>query len=287
MSASGFFFAVKPMEEKIAIQGIKGSFHYQVAQECFGRDILVDECRTFKGVIDSLLSGSSTSAVMAIENSTAGSILPNFALIDENNIRITGEHYIPIHMDLMAVPGQKLEDITEVYSHPIALLQCKNFFEDFPEMKLIETSDTAEAARKISEKRSLGMAAIAGTVAADLYGLEILSSGIHSMKNNATRFLILNVGKNGAAPDKVNKASLKFELDDHHGSLASVLNILNDCNLNLSKIQSLPIVETPWKYSFFVDVTFNKYEEYQKAMGIVKVLTEELKILGEYKNNRK
>ena len=104
MSASGFFFAVKPMEEKIAIQGIKGSFHYQVAQECFGRDILVDECRTFKGVIDSLLSGSSTSAVLAIENSTAGSILPNFALIDENNIRITGEHYIPIHMDLMAVP---------------------------------------------------------------------------------------------------------------------------------------------------------------------------------------
>src|SRR5690606_31905794 len=275
------------MEEKIAIQGIKGSFHYQVAQECFGPEIQVDECRTFKGVVDSLLSGRSTSAVMAIENSTAGSILPNFALIDENNIRITGEHYIPIHMDLMAVPGQRLEDITEVYSHPIALLQCKNFFEDFPEIKLVEDSDTAEAARRISEKRSLGMAAVAGTVAAELYGLEILSSGIHSMKNNVTRFLILHVGTNGSTPKTINKASLKFQLDDHHGSLASVLNILNDCNLNLSKIQSLPIVETPWKYSFFVDVTFEKYEEYQKAMGIIKVLTEELKILGEYKNNRK
>jgi len=275
------------MEEKIAIQGIKGSFHYQVAQECFGPEVKVDECRTFKGVIDSLLSGRSTSAVMAIENSTAGSILPNFALIDENNIQITGEHYIPINMNLMALPGQKLEDIKEVYSHPIALLQCKNYFEDYPDMKLIEDSDTAEAARRISEKQQKEVAAVAGTVASELYGLEILSAGIHSMKNNATRFLILNVGKNGNTPETINKASLKFELDDRHGSLASVLNILNDCNLNLTKIQSLPIVETPWKYSFFVDVTFEKYEEYQKAMGIVKVLTEELKILGEYKNNRK
>lgn len=275
------------MEEKIAIQGIKGSFHYQVAQECFGPEVKVDECRTFKAVIDSILSGRSSSAVMAIENSTAGSILPNFALIDENDIRITGEHYIPINMNLMALPGQRLEDIKEVYSHPIALLQCKNFFEDFPEMKLIEDSDTAEAARRISEKQTKGVAAVAGKVASELYGLQILSAGIHSVKNNATRFLILNVDKNGTAPETVNKASLKFELDDHHGSLASVLNILNDCNLNLSKIQSLPIVETPWKYSFFVDVTFEKYEEYQKAMGIVKVLTEELKILGEYKNNRK
>lgn len=275
------------MEERIAIQGIKGSFHYQVAQECFGPDVKVDECRTFKGVIDSLLKGHSTAAVMAIENSTAGSILPNFALIDENDIRITGEHYIPINMNLMALPGQKLEDIKEVYSHPIALLQCKNYFEDFPEMKLIEDSDTAEAARRISEKQTKGVAAVAGTVASELYGLEILSAGIHSMKNNATRFLILNVGKNGNPDKAINKASLKFELDDHHGSLASVLNILNDCNLNLTKIQSLPIVETPWKYAFFVDVTFQKYEEYQKAMAIVKVLTEEIKILGEYKNNRK
>ena len=142
------------MEEKIAIQGIKGSFHYQVAQECFGPEVKVDECRTFKGVIDSLLSGRSTSAVMAIENSTAGSILPNFALIDENNIQITGEHYIPINMNLMALPGQNLEDIKEVYSHPIALLQCKNYFEDYPEMKLIEDSDTAEAARRISRKEA-------------------------------------------------------------------------------------------------------------------------------------
>lgn len=275
------------MEEKIAIQGIKGSFHYQVAQECFGSEVKVDECRTFKGVIDSLLSGKSTSAVMAIENSTAGSILPNFALIDENNIKITGEHYIPINMNLMALPGQKLEDITEVYSHPIALLQCKSFFEEFPEMKLIEDTDTAGSAKKISENRMIGAAAIAGTVSAELYGLDILAAGIHSMKNNATRFLILNVGENGSTPETVNKASLKFELDDHHGSLASVLNILNDCNLNLSKIQSLPIVETPWKYSFFVDVTFEKYEEYEKAMGIIKLMTEELKVLGEYKNNRK
>ena len=258
-----------------------------MAQECFGPEVKVDECRTFKGVIDSLLSGRSTSAVMAIENSTAGSILPNFALIDENNIQITGEHYIPINMNLMALPGQNLEDIKEVYSHPIALLQCKNYFEDYPEMKLIEDSDTAEAARRISERKQKNVAAVAGTVASELYGLEILSAGIHSMKNNATRFLILNVGKNGNTAETINKASLKFELDDHHGSLASVLNILNDCNLNLSKIQSLPIVETPWKYSFFVDVTFEKYEEYQKAMGIVKMLTEELKILGEYKNNRK
>src|SRR5690606_9921601 len=126
------------------------------------------------------------------------------------------------------------------------------FFEEFPDWKLIEASDTADAAKRIADKRLTGVAAVAGTVAAELYGLEILSSGIHSMKNNATRFLILDLGKNGS-PRTINKASLKFELDDHHGSLASVLNILNDCNLNLSKIQSLPIIETPWKYSFFVD----------------------------------
>lgn len=275
------------MSETIAIQGIKGSFHHQVAQEYFGRDVKVRECMSFPALIESMKQGAATSAVMAIENSIAGSILPNFALIDVHDMKITGEYYIPIHMDLMALHGETISGIREVYSHPIALLQCKDFFDALPHIKLIEDTDTAEVARRISEGRLKGVGAVAGAVAASMYHLETLAEGIHSVKNNATRFLVIRPGLGHPHESGNDKASLKFELDHSHGSLASVLNILNDCNLNLTKIQSLPIIETPWRYSFFIDVTFSAYSDYQKAVKILEVMTKKLKVLGEYKNNRK
>jgi len=274
------------MKNVIAIQGIQGSFHHQVAQEYFGKDVNVKPCDSFPKLMQELSEGAIHQGIMAIENSIAGSILPNYALIDDNKVHIIGEHYIPIHMNLMALNGQSIEDISEVRSHPIALLQCKNFFEKYPKIKLVEDTDTADVARQISEDNLTGIAAVASRTAASIFGLEILADGIHTVKNNSTRFLILSSNGHVVHKDEIDKASLKFELDQEHGNLASVLNILNDCNLNLTKIQSLPIIESPWKYSYFIDVTFKTYSEYEKAKDILGIITEELKVLGEYKNGR-
>lgn len=272
------------MEKKIAIQGIRGSFHHQVAGEYFGQDVPVDECRSFKEVVDSLLMNRSVSAVMAIENSTAGTILPNYALIDENNLQIKGEHYIPIFMNLMALPGQKISDIKKVCSHPMALLQCQTFFKDHPGIELIEDTDTAEVAKKIREQNLKGVAAVASEAAAKIYGLEILSAGIQTMKSNSTRFLVLSSKNAAPVVNGANKASLKFVLENKKGSLVSVLNILRDFDLDMTKIQSVPVVDIPWKYAFFIDVLFQEEEELQKVIEILSGLTEELKVLGIYKN---
>ena len=272
------------MKEKIAIQGIRGSFHHQVAGEYFGQKVTVDECKSFKEVVDSLLTNRAISAVMAIENSTAGTILPNYALIDDNNLQIKGEHYIPIYMNLMALPGQKITDIKKVCSHPMALLQCQTFFNDFPEIELIEDTDTAEVARKIKEQGLKGVAALASKTAAEIYGLEILKEGIQTIKTNSTRFLVLSSKNAAPVVTGANKVSLKLVLENKKGSLVSILNILRDFDLDMTKIQSVPVIETPWKYAFFVDVLFQDEEELQKVLGIIKDLTEELKILGIYKN---
>ena len=274
------------MKNVIAIQGIQGSFHHQVAKEYFGDGVKVRSCDSFPKLMHELSEGSIHQGIMAIENSIAGSILPNYALIDENKVHIIGEHYIPIHMNMMALQGQSIEDIFEVRSHPIALLQCKDFFEKYPKIKLVEDTDTADVARQISEQNLKGIAAVASKTAASIFGLEVLAEGIHTVKNNSTRFLILSSNGHAVNKSEINKASLKFELDQEHGNLASVLNILNDCNLNLTKIQSLPIIESPWKYSYFIDVTFRSYSEYEKAKEILGIITEELKVLGEYKNGR-
>ena len=272
------------MEEKIAIQGIKGSFHHQVAGEYFGKDVPVDECRSFKAVVDSLLTNRSISAVMAIENSTAGTILPNYALIDDHNLQIKGEHYIPIYMNLMALPGQKIGDIKKVVSHPMALLQCQAFFNEYPEIELIEDTDTAEVAKKIRQGNLKGTAALASKVAAEIYNLEILKEGVQSMKSNSTRFLVLSSKNATPVVSGANKASLKLVLENKKGSLVSVLNILRDFDLDMTKIQSVPVIDVPWKYAFFIDVLFREEEELQKVLGILKELTEELKVLGIYKN---
>ncbi|MBZ9629179.1 prephenate dehydratase [Salegentibacter sp. LM13S] len=273
------------MDKIIAIQGVQGSFHHLVAQEYYHKEVEVLECMSFAELTKSLLKGEANEGVMAIENSIAGSILPNYALIDENNLKVVGEHYIPIDMNFMAMPGQKIENIKKVYSHPMALLQCKEFFKKHPHIKLIEDTDTAEVARRISEKGSTKVAAVASKAAAHLFGLEILAESIHTKKSNATRFLIISTKKKEPNGDKIDKASLKFELESKRGSLVSVLNILRDFNLDMTKIQSMPIIEFPWKYSFFIDVIFEEYEEFQKAMDILEVMTERLTILGTYKNS--
>ena len=179
------------MNTKIAIQGIKGSFHHQVAQEYYYQNVEVDECLSFEELVDSLLSGKSDQAVMAIENSIAGPIIPNYALIDKNNLHIIGEHYLDIHQNLMALKGQKMEDILEVHSHPMALLQCMEFLKKYPNIKLVEDKDTAETARRIHQNQLEGIAAIASKTASEMYELEILAPEIQTINNNMTRFVII------------------------------------------------------------------------------------------------
>jgi len=274
------------MNKIIGIQGITGSFHHQVAQEYFDQNIALDECLSFEELVDNLLSGKSDQAVMAIENSIAGPIIPNYALIDKNNLHIIGEHYLRIHQNLMALKGQKMEDILEVHSHPMAILQCMEFLKKYPNIKLVEDKDTAETARRIQENQLKGIAAIASKTASEMYDLEILAPEIQTIKNNMTRFVIIKKENSFVPEDEINRASIKFELDHKRGSLAAVLNVMSDCKLNLTKIQSLPKIETPWKYSFFVDVTFEKYEDYAKAKLLLVIMAEYFKVLGEYKNTK-
>lgn len=272
------------MQQKIAIQGIKGSFHYQAAQEYFGNQITIMECNSFDKVAQSLLKNEADLGVMAIENSIAGSILPNYALIDRLKLNIIGEHYIDIQQNLMAISGQDLNDLKEVHSHPMALLQCKQFFENYPHIKLVEDTDTASTAQRIHQKQLLGIGAIGSKSAAELYNLEIIRHSIQTMKINATRFVILTTKKEKIDRNQVNKASLKFQVHHKRGSLATVLNVISDCRINMTKIQSLPVIETPWKYAFFVDIVFENYEDFEKAEKLLSIMAEDFKVLGIYKN---
>ena len=275
------------MNKIIAIQGAEGSNHHKVARDFYGDNIQLKECMSFDALVAHLLDGSATDGVMAIENTIAGSIIPNYALIDSNNLHIVGEEYLNIHHHLMALPGQTIKSIKEVWSHPMALLQCKEFFKKYPHIKLVEDVDTAEVAKRISKENIKGVAAIAPKIAAEIFGLEVLEDDIQTIKDNSTRFVIVQTQKPTIAPDIINKASLKFQLNHKRGSLAALLNVLSDCKMNLTKIQSLPVIETPWKYSFFVDITFDDYTEYQKLVKIIDIMAEDFKILGTYKNGRK
>jgi prephenate dehydratase len=182
----------------------------------------------------------------------------------------------------MALSGQDIFEIKEVYSHPMALLQCQSFFDKYPHIKLVEDCDTAEVAQRIHKKQLKGVAAIASSSAAEIYKLNILAESIQTIKHNETRFVIVERNENPSST--INKASLKFMLNHKRGSLAAMLNVMSDCKLNLTKIQSLPKIDTPWKYAFFVDVTFNDYEDYEKATAVMKIMAEEFKVLGTYKN---
>lgn len=278
------FLALIEMSLKIAIQGIKGSNHYQVVRECFDVDAELVECMSFDFLVDRLLDGSADKGVMAIENSIAGSIIPNYALVYHEGLHIIGEHYLNIHHNLMMLKGQSIEDLEEVRSHPMALLQCKEFFRKYPHIKLVEDVDTAETAKRIQENQFKGIGAIAPQVAADLYDLNIVASDIQTIKNNATRFIIVKTKNKELPKEEINKASIRFITDHKRGSLATVLNVMSDCNLNLTKIQSLPIIETPWKYAFFVDVTFDDFNHFDKAKALLNIMLEDFKVLGQYKN---
>ena len=270
--------------QNIAIQGVKGSFHHIVSQHYFNEVVEINECLTFDQTIESLINGNSHAVVMAIENSIAGSIIPNYALIDANNLHIVGEHYLKIKHNLLALPNQKIEDIKEVYSHPMAILQCKRFFKKHPHIKLIEDKDTAEVARRIQSLKLKETGAIASTLASEIYNLSILKEEIQTIKNNETRFVILKKTTLNKSKKDINKASLKLELDHKRGSLAAVLNVISDCKLNLTKVQSMPKIETPWLYAFFIDVTFEDYGHFEKAISIIKIMSKHFKLLGEYKN---
>ena len=271
------------MSAIVAIQGIKGSFHHQVAREYFGTQDRILECSSFPELARSLSEGKADKAVMAIENSTAGSILPNYALLDRYKLRVSGEHYLPIRMNLMVLPGQKMEDLQEVASHPMALLQCRDFFDQQRHLRLIEDTDTAAVAQRIAENKLKNLGAVAGEVAAEMYGLEILAADIHSIKSNTTRFLILEREEK----EKLNgddKISLKLELPHKPGSLSKVLALIDSRGLNLTKIQSLPIPNVPWKYAFFLDITFNGLPQLNGLLETLEGYAEELKVLGTYKN---
>ena len=274
------------MSLKIAIQGIKGSNHHQVAKDYFGEQVELVECMSFDVLVDKLLSKEADQGVMAIENSIAGSIIPNYALVNNNNLHIIGEYYLNIHHNLMVLKGQQIADIKEVSSHPMALLQCKEYFKRFPHIKMVEDVDTAETAKRIQDQELKHVAAIAPYVAAEMYGLDIVASDIQTIQNNATRFIIVKT-KNSVLPEaEITKASVRFITDHKRGSLAAVLNVMSDCRLNLTKIQSLPVIETPWKYSFFVDITFTDYADFTKAKSLLNIMAEDFKVLGEYKNVR-
>lgn len=272
----------------IAIQGIKGSFHHIVANEYFGDDISLNECMSFVQIPELVNNEIADGAVMAIENSLAGAILPNYALIDEFNLTIHGEVHLPIHHHLMGLQGQTLEDIKEVWSHPMAILQCRKFFRAHTQIKLIEDNDTAEVAKRIQENQLKGIAAIASKKAAQIYNLSIIEDEIQTRKHNYTRFFILKK-QNGSLKSitGVNKASLKFITKHQTGSLAEILHVFASHNLNLTKIQSIPVIDEPWQYAFVADVVFDDYTVYQNALSRVEKKVNSLKIFGEYKRSKR
>ena len=275
------------MKEKklnIGIQGIKGSYHHIASESYFNENFNLRECLTFDHLVNEIEKSEIDMGVMAIENSIAGSIIPNYALIDQNNLLIVGEVYFKINHNLMALNGQNINQINEVFSHPMALLQCKCFFSEYPHIRLVESDDTAYEARRISKNNLKGVAAIASIEAAKYYNLNVLFKSIQTIKNNITRFVIIQKRINQQIIDNINKASLKFILDDKRGSLAAVLNAMSDCKLNLTKIQSLPVIEKPGKYAFFVDLIFDDINNYLKAKKILSIMASHFKVLGEYSN---
>lgn len=273
------------MSLKIAIQGVPGSFHHQVALKNFGEDATILPFNTFEPVAKSTAMGTSDFAVMAIENSIAGAILPNYELLDRYGLYIRDEFYLPIAHQLMALPGQKIEDIQEVRSHPMALLQCKTFLAKYPSIQQFDDVDTASVAKRIAEEKIKGLAAIASEIAAEIYGLEILSRDIQTVKDNFTRFIILQKEK---IQSKIlpNKASFKVTIRNEAGGLAKLLTMLAEKQLNLSKIQSIPVIEKPWEYAFFIDAEFSYYNLYREAMELVQKDFGELKIFGEYRSRK-
>ena len=276
--------------KRVAIQGIAGSFHDIAAREYFkDEEIEIVPCETFAQVFQTMKSDTSLISLVAIENTIAGSLLQNHQLLKNSGLKIAGEHKLRIKHNLVAIAGQSVEDIKEVYSHPIALMQCGDFLGQNKGIKAIEYDDTASSAKMIAELNETGKAAICGEEAAQIYGLEILAKGIETNKRNFTRFLVL------ADPWMVddlnqkkqpNKASLAFVLPHEEGSLAQILSILSYYKMNLTKIQSMPIIGHEWEYEFFVDLRFEDYLRFKQSLDAIGPLTKGLTILGEYQEGK-
>jgi prephenate dehydratase len=277
---------MKTKNPRVAIQGIKASFHEEAAFKFFGRDIETIECTSFKQTCEVLENDKADFVIMAIENSIAGSLLPNYTLIRDYNFAVHGEVYLPIQLHLMALPGVKFEDIKFATSHPIAIRQCVDFFDDYPNIQVMESSDTAACAKKIRDEQLTDTVAIANTLAAELYGLNIIERRIESNKKNYTRFLILQKDKT-EGDKKINKASICFQVGNHVGALSKVLNIFAELNVNLTKIQSMPVLGKRNEYYFYVDMEWKEMENYDTAIRKALKYTVNFNIMGEYEKNEK
>lgn len=268
----------------MSIQGFEGSFHQVAARQYFGKDVEVITCATFKEVVKiASAKKESDGGLMAIENSIAGSILPNYNLLQRSSLKITGEIYLQIKQHLMVNPGVQIEDIREVHSHPMAIQQCLEYL-DQHHWKMVETEDTALSAKMVHQKKAKHVAAIASKLAAEMFGLHIIAPNIHTMKNNYTRFLVLQREEQVRTDDAANKASVNFHTDHSRGSLARVLGKIADGGINLSKLQSFPIPGSDFKYSFHADMEFDDLKQFHKVVEVIRPLTASLKIYGIYRN---
>ena len=274
--------------KKVAIQGVAGCFH-DIAARQFFKETGVETigCDTFKDLFATIKKDNSILGVVAIENTIAGSLLPNHNMLKESGLTILGETKLRIEHNLVAMPGQKISDITEVLSHPMALMQCEDFLSKYPNLKAVEAEDTAASAKYIAENKIMGKAAICSKLAAEIYGLEILAEGIETNKRNFTRFLIVAdpwTAEDYLKDKTVDKASVVFTLPHDEGALAKVLSVLWFYHINLTKIQSLPIVGREWEYQFYINLTFSNYLSYSQAMDAIRPFTKDLRILGEYES---
>jgi prephenate dehydratase len=268
---------------RVAIQGISGSYHEDAALSYFEQNVQIVATETFDELFAALERRDADYGVMAIENTVAGSILPNYALLRESKLRVVGETYLRIALNLVGLAGQRLEDLIEVYSHPMAINQCRPFFRAYPRVKLVAAGDTASSAKRIAEERRQNTAAIASARAARIHGLEVLAEEIETNKANYTRFLILTDELNAVAGKDVDKASFCFSLQHQVGCLSQVLSVLAFYGMNLTKIQSLPILGEQWQYLFYVDVCFGDFIRYRQALSAIRPLTAVFEVLGEYR----
>ena len=271
---------------KIAIQGIRGSFHDIAAHQYFeGETLQLICCDSFEALFRAMHDDASVLGLMAIENTIAGSLLHNYELLRESGVRIIGEHKLHIEHSLLCLPEDDPTDIVEVNSHPVALAQCRAYLADRPTLKVVQTDDTAGAAASISQQKLHGHAAICHADAAALYGLKVIDRAIEDNKHNYTRFLLLATQPENspAAEEGADKASLVFALPHEEGSLSQVLSIFSFYRINLTKIQSLPIIGREWEYLFYIDVCYDEAQRFHQSIQAVTPLTRELRVLGEYR----
>jgi prephenate dehydratase len=269
---------------RVAIQGYAGAFHDIAARLCFkDHEIEVVPAHTFEQLVEILEKDKTVdAALMAIENTLYGSLMHNYKLLNDSNLTVTGEVFLRIKQNLMVLPGTELKDIKEVHSHPVAIDQCRKFFLDHPHIRLVETVDTALSAKNILDNDLKDTGAIASTLAADLYGLDIIAEGIETHQKNHTRFLVLRRKGHFREDQKANKVSISFSTTHEVGSLHSVLALMSAYNLNLTKIQSSPIIGRPWEYLFFVDFVMGGKISFDQGIEAIRPITQNLKVLGAY-----